>query len=404
MITVSSGSQQDSDIVRVPYSGWYGICFHTCDSRCDCVFSVQDVSNATTGGLLQLPQRLGKAVISSLEIGMLVYLEKSSNVRVSQATCCDLHADKVPVPLFEWKLFLQCEGARQKFSTKKTLICAACSRMFSSILDVRQHIKSMHRSVDPNSIWQTPLKVVYSDDSLVVVDKPQGMSVMGQSPSLCRSGLLMTLAGSDEDAMTKPVHVHRLDAPTGGLLVMAKTKSAEVQLKACFATRSCRKRYLALAFGRIEPKEGTIEEQISGKAAVTHYKVVQYSRCIDEMANDGWVSLVELRPVTGRTHQLRRHLKHIGHSIWGDKRYGPYRKRKSTSEADASSMDQADLVHSTSVQEDPHCRLCLWAMEITFPHPKTGEELTVSLDERPEWLTALLAYQEKQLVKQRDDT
>lgn len=394
VLSVASSADQDPQTAKVPCCGWYGLCFHVND-KCDCVYAAHYTSS-NDKVLLPLPHRVGKDTVSSLEIGTLVYLEPSSDIAASCKSRCDLHVDRAPS--FEWCLFLQFEGKRDEYTPKKTLICAECSRMFSSVHSIQRHIEDMHRVVDPNSIWSKPLKVVYADASLVVVDKPQGMAVMGDRPSLNRSDLLLALAGDNKDSMNKPVHVHRLDAPTGGLLVLAKTKAAEVELKKCFASRSCRKRYLALALGRIEPEEGTIGEAISGKPAVTHYKVVQYTRCVDDMAGDGWLTLVDLYPHTGRQHQLRRHLKHIGHPIWGDKRYAPYRKRKAAPDAE---MDRADVVNSTSVEQDPHCRLCLWAMEITFPHPDNGDDLTVSLDDWSDWLSALLAYQEKRVEQKQ---
>ena len=394
VITVSSDSSEDPQTVTVPCSGWYGLCFETMDN-CDCVYAACDTSSDDdNASLLSLPQHVGNDKVSSLEVGTLLYLEESSNMSVSLKAPCCLHTDQVPS--FEWCLFLQFKGGKDEYHTKKSLICSECCRMFSSMHSVQDHIEAMHKHVEPNSIWAQPLKVIYQDECLVVIDKPQGMPVMGDKPTLFRSNLLLALVGKSKDALKKPVHVHRLDAPTGGLLVLAKTKAAEVELKSSFATRSCRKRYLALALGRIEPKEGMIEEPISGKVATTRYKVVEYFRSVDDMATDGWVTLVDLHPQTGRNHQLRRHLKHIGHPIWGDKRYASYRKRKAEDVTDG-----ADVVNSTSVEQDPHCRLCLWATEITFPHPETGVDLTVSLDDRPDWLVSLLAYQEKLLKEEQ---
>ena len=381
-----------SQTVNVPSSGYYGLCFHI-NNDCKCKFAAHEHGTSTQDGviLLSLPQYEGKTLISSLEIGTLVYLNKSTKLQVSCTERCDSHCDET-LP-FEWSLFLQYKGTRDDYSAKKSLICAECCRMFSCVQSVQQHIGFAHTTMDPNSIWSKPLTVVYEDEVMLVVDKPQGMAVMGEKPSLFRSDLLLPLVGEGKDAMTKPVYVHRLDAPTGGLLVLARTKAAEIELKGCFASRSCRKRYLALALGRIEPKEGIIEEAISGKASVTNYKVVQHIRCDDDMAQDGWLSLVDLFPVTGRNHQLRRHLKHIGHPIWGDKKYAPYRKRKA--ESDPSEMNRADVINSIKVEDDPHARLCLWATEISFPHPETGIDLTVKLEKQPEWLTSLLAYQAK---------
>jgi RluA family pseudouridine synthase len=274
-------------------------------------------------------------------------------------------------------------------------MCATCYRLFASPRSIQQHIESTHKISDPLSIWNRPLKVLYEDKHLAVVDKPQGMAVMGDSPSLCKSDLLLALAGYGNDALNKPVPAHRLDAPTGGLLVVAKTKACESKLKCSFADRSCRKRYVALSLGRIEPPQGTIDVPIGGKPAVTHYRVLHCTRSADEMAN-GWVTTVELHPVTGRKHQLRRHLKHLGHPIWGDRRHAPYRKTSGE-----SAMNQLDLIHSTSVEQNSHIRLCLWAVEISFPHPETGVELNVALDGQPEWLTSLLEYQERRVIQDK---
>lgn len=353
------------------------------------------MSNNDTNSLY-LPQRSGDDVLSSLQIGTLLYLERCSTVTVSHMSLCELHYSGGQC--FEWLLMLQREAdtaSRGKHASEKSLMCATCYRLFASLRSIQLHIDATHTVPDPSSIWNLPLKVVYEDEFLVVVDKPQGMVVMGDRPSLCKSDLLLAHAGSGEDALNKPVPTHRLDAPTGGLLVIAKTKVCESKLKFSFADRSCCKRYLALALGRIEPTEGTIEVPVSGKPAVTHYRVLHYTRSDDEMAN-GWVTTVELHPVTGRKHQLRRHLKHLGHPIWGDKRYAPYRK------ANETAMNQADVIHSTSVEHDSHIRLCLWATEISFPHPDTGMNLTVSLHSQPQWLTSLLACQE-QRVKQDQD-
>ena len=391
-----AGAEQKPQPISVAFSGWYGLAF-SCKEKCECVFSAFEASNSDKA-LLSLPRQEGKDKVSSIEIGALVYLDRSSNVTVSLRSSCDLHADHTPP--FDWCLFLQYKGERDKYTPKKTLMCAECARMFSSLHAIQSHIETMHRVPDPSSIWNIPLKVIYEDKFLAIVDKPQGMAVMGERPSLCRSDLLQALVGKSDDAMTKPVHIHRLDAPTGGLLVLAKTKAAEVELKKCFVSRSCRKRYLALTLGRIEPPEGTIDEAISRKPATTHYKVVQYTRCIDNMATGGWVTLVDLHPMTGRQHQIRRHLKYIDHPIWGDKRYAPYRKCKAPSET-VSDVSKADLINSTTVEKDPHARLCLWAVEITFPHPETGVDLTATLKDSPDWLESLLAYQEK-CVKQEE--
>jgi 23S rRNA-/tRNA-specific pseudouridylate synthase len=212
--------------------------------------------------------------------------------------------------------------------------------------------------------------------------------------------------------LRKPRAVHRLDSPTGGLLVIAKTRPAESSLRACFANRTCHKRYRAIVFGKLEMPHNGQKEMIidhamdGGKSAVTRVQVVQYSHSNDAYASDGWLTTVDLFPITGRTHQLRKHMKYVGHPIWGDRRYGPYRKQDETTDDAAFTMEEneseidVDHLEATTVLENPHCKLCLWALEISFPHPLSGESTTVSIDE-PEWYKQLrsdqaLRWQESQ--------
>jgi 23S rRNA-/tRNA-specific pseudouridylate synthase len=178
-----------------------------------------------------------------------------------------------------------------------------------------------------------------------------------------------------------------------GLLVVAKTKDTERHFRMAFAAQRIKKRYRAVAFGRIQEESGVIEEPISGKASETRYRVISRTRCNDSRAN-GWITTVDLYPVSGRKHQIRRHLKHIGHPIWGDRRYGWYTKKEAPEE-DLSEDDKLDLLHATTVEDDAHARLCLWAMEICVPHPTTDAPVHIVLPKEPDWISQLLKIQEK---------
>ena len=256
------------------------------------------------------------------------------------------------------------------------LICSTCIRTFRTLQSVLSHVRDVHQRAPSSSLsmWTEPLSVAYEDPVLVVVVKPQGMAVMGASPSLCRSELLLPFQGEGPEYLTKPIPVHRLDAPTGGLLVVAKTKTAEIQLKKAFAEHQVQKRYRAIVVGKLEPSEGECKIPVGGKEAHTKYKICKYVRTIAVQSKDGWMTVVDLHPVTGRRHQLRKHMKAIGHPIWGDSRYGTFA---------ASSMDD-DTVYS---------RLCLWAIEIELPHPTSGA-LTRVIMEDPEWLKYVISQQE----------
>jgi 23S rRNA-/tRNA-specific pseudouridylate synthase len=209
-----------------------------------------------------------------------------------------------------------------------------------------------------------------------------------------------------------------LDSGTGGLLVLAKTRTAEVKLRQAFAERDCHKKYKALLVGRLEvsasendntekvndndddDSTGACDLSVSGQDALTHYRVIRHSR--SATSRDGWITLVDLSPHTGRQHQLRKHMKALGYSIWGDRRYGglidPKQKRSNSSASTtvATSTLPLEIVPTTTTptaSNDPHSRLCLWAVGITLPHPVTGEDLTFSMED-PEWLDFVIKQEE----------
>jgi RluA family pseudouridine synthase len=275
--------------------------------------------------------------------------------------------------------------------SKNCIVCSTCFRTFAHAQSAQTHYNDHHKVLSP--AWSQPLTVVYQDEDMAVVDKPQGISVQGgNGKTLQRSNLLLPLAGTDG---RKPIIVHRLDAATGGLLVLAKTKESERHLRMSFAERRCRKRYRAVAFGNIETESGVVNEPVSGKPAETRYQVILRSPCQDPRAN-GWITVVDVFPVSGRKHQIRRHLKHIGHPIWGDRRYAWYTKEESSiADEDVSEGDELDLLFRTTVDQDPHSRLCLWATEISLPHPKTNELVTIGLAKEPEWISQLLKFEEQ---------
>jgi 23S rRNA pseudouridine1911/1915/1917 synthase len=201
-----------------------------------------------------------------------------------------------------------------------------------------------------------PLKIVYEDDSLLVIDKARGMVVHPGAghkkgtlvQALLGRGTALSSAGGSE----RPGIVHRLDRDTSGLLLVAKTNAAHKALAEQFAQRTLSKFYTALVHGRLEFEEGHIEVSIGrdpkvrqkmavskkedARDALTHYKVLKRFR---------GMTLLELRIATGRTHQIRVHLTHLGHPVVGDTLYGKPGTRAA--------------------------RLMLHASKIKFTHPKT---------------------------------
>jgi len=166
-------------------------------------------------------------------------------------------------------------------------------------------------------VYSLPLAVVHEDDWLAVVDKPAGIPVSGNYVRTLERALPAHLRPSSQpDALPSPRPVHRLDSPTQGLVLVAKTASALVELSRQFADRLVHKRYRALCLGLLEG-EGQIDQEVDGRPAVTRYCAVLHT----PSPTTEWLTTVDLFPATGRTHQLRRHLASLGHPILGDRQY-----------------------------------------------------------------------------------
>lgn len=177
------------------------------------------------------------------------------------------------------------------------------------------------------------LDIVYEDDQLLVINKPAGMVVHpghGNYSGTLVNALAYHFENLPMNSSERPGLVHRIDKDTTGLLVVAKTEHAMAYLTKQFAEKTSEREYIALVWGNIEEDEGTVEGNIGrhdtnrmrmavhesdekGKPAVTHYKVLE---------RFGYVTLVSCQLETGRTHQIRVHMKHIGHTLFNDERYG----------------------------------------------------------------------------------
>ncbi|WP_336070717.1 RluA family pseudouridine synthase [Mesoflavibacter sp. CH_XMU1404-2] len=180
-----------------------------------------------------------------------------------------------------------------------------------------------------------PLDIVYEDDQLLVVNKPAGMVVHpghGNYSGTLINALIFHFDNLPNNSSERPGLVHRIDKDTSGLLVVAKTEHAMAHLTAQFKAKTSEREYVAIVWGNVEEDQGTIEGNIGrhpknrlqntvflddeadkGKPAVTHYKVIERL---------GYVTLVSCKLETGRTHQIRVHMKHIGHTLFNDERYG----------------------------------------------------------------------------------
>ncbi len=200
-------------------------------------------------------------------------------------------------------------------------------------------------------IFGLKLNVIYEDKHIAVIDKPAGFDVNGNKFKTIENSLSHNLKLSDEkDALLRPVPVHRLDNPTRGLLLIAKTASGRINLSRQFEERTVKKTYNAVVVGKPDIK-GNIEIEIDNRFASTDYKLLN---SVDSLKWD-FLSLVELNPFTGRKHQLRIHLSKSGFPVLGDKIYCKEKLLKGKG-------------------------LFLCAVKIEFKHPKTDKTLIFEID------------------------
>lgn len=223
-----------------------------------------------------------------------------------------------------------------------------------------------------------PLDIVYEDDTLVVVNKAAGMVVHpghGNYSGTLVNALLYHFKNLPANSNDRPGLVHRIDKDTSGLLVIAKTEESMTHLAKQFFDKSSEREYVALVWGDVAEDKGTVEGHVGrhpknrlqmtvfpegeqGKEAITHYEVMERLR---------YVSLIKCRLETGRTHQIRAHMKHIGHTLFNDARYGGDVLLKGT--------------HFTKYKQFvDNCfrlipRQALHARTLGFIHPKTGKKV-----------------------------
>lgn len=204
----------------------------------------------------------------------------------------------------------------------------------------------------PPKSYEFHIPVVYEDDFLAVVNKPAGLVTSGNQFKTLQNCLIANLKASPAiDTLKFPQVVHRLDAPTSGLVLVAKTAKSRIALSKIFENRKIKKTYQAVVIGKPEVK-GEINIQVDKKEAYTSYKVLQ---TVPSLRNTN-LSLLSLNPKTGRTHQLRKHLAEIGHPIFGDKLYGK----------------EGEIYKGKG--------LFLAAIRLEFIHPITEKQLNISVN------------------------
>ena len=225
-------------------------------------------------------------------------------------------------------------------------------------------------------------KILFEDDFVLVIDKPAGL-VVNRAESVKEQTVQdwienrikkyeLGIMNGESDFEKRAGIVHRIDKETSGILLIAKTPDAFVELQRQFKDREVEKTYLALVHGEVKQKEGTINAPLgrlpwnrerfgilaSGRESETSYKIIKnYElRSMNKTSHNSF-SLVEFYPKTGRTHQIRVHAKYIHHPLVGDSLYAG---------------------RKTSRQDRTWCpRLFLHAAEITFTHPETQKKISI---------------------------
>ena len=239
-----------------------------------------------------------------------------------------------------------------------------------------------------------PLNILFEDDDLVVINKPAGMAVH-PAPGSWSGTLVNALLHHCEGALPgiggveRPGIVHRLDKDTTGVMVVAKTEAAHAGLSALFAERDIERTYLAVTRGAPRPLAGRVDAPIArasgdrkkmavtrnaeaGKHAVTHYRSKATYGLLDKGVGLPAAALIECKLETGRTHQIRVHMAHIGAPLIGDPVYGRHRGIKAYGSGDA-------FVHATQTAR-AFPRQALHAASLGFRHPASGETVRFSSD------------------------
>ncbi|MBQ0122182.1 MAG: RluA family pseudouridine synthase [Bacteroidales bacterium] len=254
-----------------------------------------------------------------------------------------------------------------------------------------------------------PLDIAYEDEDLLVVNKPAGLVVHpghGHFSGTLINALAFHLGlkqAADEGDERMGILVHRIDMNTSGLLVVAKNDEAQLDLAKQFFYHTIDRKYIALVWGNIQQDDGTIEGNIGrdpndrmkfkvfpdgsqGKRAVTHFRVLE---------RFGYVTMVECILETGRTHQIRVHMNHIGHPLFNDDRYGGDQILKGT-------------IYTKYKQFIDNCfkilpRHALHAKTLGFVHPRTKQYILLE-SKLPEDMTALIEkWRKYALVRELDE-
>ncbi len=240
-------------------------------------------------------------------------------------------------------------GIKKAIKRKEILIDGKVAKT-SNFIQQGQKIELLETQEKQRKAFPLKLEVIFEDEDLAVINKPAGYPTSGNYFKTIENALPFNLKISNKmGALVFPAPVHRLDNPTSGLLLIAKTRPAQIKLNRAFQNKEIRKTYVALVIGKI-PEDDIFSNKIEGKIATTEIRPLKYFKVGDED-----FSLVTVSPKTGRTHQIRIHLAQNNFPILGDRLYGGL------------------------FCQFHHKGLFLAATGLQFNHPRSNKEITLEL-------------------------
>ncbi len=259
------------------------------------------------------------------------------------------------------------KGIRKAIEQKRFLLNGITAHT-GSWVSPGQRIDLLEEKHSVHPPYRIDLPVLFEDGHIAVINKPAGIPVNGNQFKTVERALAHNLTPAEGPGChLRPVH--RLDSQTSGLLIIAKTYTALADISKQFQKGEVTKRYRAIVQGKIE-SAGVINSPVEGRDSVSEYSPVEH---IKSLRND-WLTLVDLKPITGRTHQLRRHMAELGHPVVGDRLYGT----------------RGDILTGKG--------LFLSSVEIEFRHPETEEKLFFSMGEHKKF-RSLITREERRWKK-----